>query len=283
MVPVNNNHIRVGELPRLVIVPISEIVFHEDYNEERVRTLTESMRRGNVLKNPPVAASHNVPGSYILLDGANRITALKSLEISDVVVQLIELDDPGLVILSWHHAVEGFEKGKFLDLIAGFPEFSVTPVTLEKFENRLNETICHIQFFDGSMFEVSAKGDIFSRVARLHELTSIYKGSQYMDRVSYTNLEHLKHNYSRFSCLMVFPEFTKEELLRITSANLKIPSGLTRITLPKRALRLNVPLDILRFQVSGDQKNHWLQNRINDQIKDKSIRFYREPTFLFDE
>jgi hypothetical protein len=278
-----NNHIKIGELPKLEILPISDIVFHEDYNEERVKTLAENMRRGNILKNPPVVASYQTPGSYILLDGANRLTALKSLDISDVVVQVIELDDPGLIILSWYHAVEGFEKELFLNLIAETPEFSITANESNEFNNQNNDLLCQIQFFDGSIYGVRARSDIFSRVHDLHKVTAIYHGSRYMDRVSYTNLEHLKHNYSRFSCLMVFPQFTKSELVQITAANLKIPSGLTRITLPKRALRLNVPLDILRFHVSPDQKNHWLQNRINEQIKDKSIRFYREPTFLFDE
>lgn len=283
MVPTNNNHIRIGELPKLEILPISQIVFHEDHNEERVKTLTESMRRGNILKNPPVVASHVTSGRYILLDGANRLNALMSLSISDVVVQVIDLDDPGLLVLSWHHAVEGFEKELFLNLIGETKELSITLNKSNGFNNQSKNLLCQIQFSDGSIYDVHARPDIISRVHHLHKITAIYKGSRYMDRVSYTNLDHLKHNYARFSCLLVFPEFTKSELLELTSANLKIPSGLTRITLPKRALRLNVPLDILRFDVSPDQKNHWLQNRINDQIKDKSIRFYREPTFLFDE
>ncbi len=279
----NNNHIRIGELPSLKILSISDIVFHEDYNEERVANLTESMRRGNILKNPPVVATHQTQGSYILLDGANRLTALKSLDISDVVVQVIELDDPGLLILNWHHAVEGVVKETFLNMITDIPEFSIKANELHKFENQSNNLLCQIQFFDGSIYNVHARSDMPLRVLDLHKVTELYRGPRCMDRVSYTNLEHLKHNYSNFSCLIVFPQFTKGELVQLTAEKLKIPSGLTRIILPKRALRLNVPLDILRFRVSADQKNHWLQNRINEQIKDKSIRFYREPTFLFDE
>jgi hypothetical protein len=83
--------------------------------------------------------------------------------------------------------------------------------------------------------------------------------------------------------LIVFRKISKEELVLVTQKQQKIPSGITRIILPKRALRINVPLDILRFDTSIEQKNHWLQKRINNQIKDKSIRFYHEPTFLFDE
>jgi len=101
--------------------------------------------------------------------------------------------------------------------------------------------------------------------------------------VSYTNLEHLKNNYSQFCALIVFRKLTKDELVEVTNNGMRIPSGITRIIMPKRALRINVPLDILRFDVSAEQKNYWLQNRINEQIRDKSIRFYHEPTFLFDE
>ena len=162
-------------------------------------------------------------------------------------------------------------------------------ITITEFsENKLKHTengdlLCQVQFNDGSVFAVHAHKNLFQRIEDLKNITNTYKGSQYMDRVSYTNLEHLKNNYPNFCALIVFRKITKDELVLVTQKQKKIPSGITRIILPKRALRINVPLDILRFDTSIEQKNHWLQKRINDQIKDKSIRFYHEPTFLFDE
>lgn len=282
MIQTNNKQLNIGELPQMKIVPIAEIIFHEDPDEERSARLVESIRKENKLKNPPVVASHAGNAKYILLDGANRLTALQQLDVPHVLVQVIDLFDPGLLLLHWHHAVEKFSKEEFLAQIQKLPEISITQrISLAKDEN--GDVLCQIQFADSSTYAVHAHSSLFQRVKDLQNITTVYKGFQYMDRVSYTNLEHLTKNYPRFCALIVFRQLRKEELVAVTDQGMRVPSGITRIILPKRALRVNVPLDILRFDVSVDQKNFWLQNRINEQIRDKSIRFYHEPTFLFDE
>ncbi|MFZ5517152.1 MAG: hypothetical protein ACOY90_10970 [Candidatus Zhuqueibacterota bacterium] len=280
----NDKLLKIGELPKLKILPISDIIFHEEPDTERSARLVEYLRKENRLKNPPVVATHAGTTKHILLDGANRLTALQKLDIPDVLVQEIDLFDPGLIFLQWHHAVEQFSKELFLSNIAKLPEISIAQTSGTSITNEEDgELLCQIQFADASIFAVRAHEDLFQRVRDLQGITDLYHGSQFMDRVSYTNLEHLKNNYPQFSALIVFRKITKEELVQVTDHGMRIPSGITRIILPKRALRLNVPLDLLRFDVSAAQKNHWLNKRINDQIKDKSIRFYHEPTFLFDE
>jgi len=284
VVHVNDKQLKIGELPNLKVVPISEIIFHEDPDEERSSKLIEEIRKENILKNPPVVATH--PGSQcsILLDGANRLTALRNLDIPDVLVQHIDLFDPGLIFLQWHHAVEKIAKETFLEKIINLPDLTITKSPNDALTTNDNgDLLCQIQFADHSIYAVHAHTDLFQRVRDLRNITNIYKGFQYMDRVSYTNLEHLKNNYSRFCALIVFRKLEKQELVDVTNNGMRIPSGITRIIMPKRALRINVPLDILRFDVSTEQKNYWLQKRINEQIRDKSIRFYHEPTFLFDE
>ena len=284
MIQGNNKQLKIGELPNLRIVPISEIIFHEDPDEERASKLIEYIRKENRLKNPPVVATHSSNNKSILLDGANRLTALRALNIPDVLVQHIDLFDPGLIFLQWHHAIEKFTKNSFLEKINYLPDITITKSPNDDLTaNDNGDLLCQIQFADRSIYVVHAHTDLFQRVKDLRNITDIYKGFQYMDRVSYTNLEHLKNNYSQFCALIVFRKLTKEELVEVTNNGMRIPSGITRIIMPKRALRINVPLDILRFDVSDEQKNYWLQNRINEQIRDKSIRFYHEPTFLFDE
>lgn len=288
MIRTTDKQLKIGELPQLKIVPISEIIFHEEPDTERASKLSDFIRRENRLKNPPVVATNTENNKYILLDGANRLTALQSLEIPDVLVQHIELFDTGLIFLHWHHTVEKFTKKSFLDQIQNLPAISIAQIKRGAINNDNDDEeeeklLCKIQFADASIYAVHAHENLFQRVTDLRNITSVYQSFRYMDRVSYTNLDHLKKNYPEFCAVIVFRKISKEELVAITNHNLRVPSGITRIILPKRALRLNVPLDILRFDVPIEQKNYWLHNRINEQIKDKSIRFYREPTFLFDE
>ena len=263
----NDRQLKIGELPKLKIVPINSITFHEDPDEERSTKLIEYLRKENILKNPPVVAKHDGSDQLILLDGANRLTALRKLKIPDVLIQEIELFDPGLTFLHWHHAVEHFSKEEFLEELTRITDISISTFNDNVLQHEENgDLLCQVQFGDGSVYAVHAHEDLFQRITDLKNITNIYKGSQYMDRVSYTNLDHLKMNYPNFCALIVFRKIIKKELVQLTQKGEKVPSGITRIILPKRALRINVPLDLLRFDVSTDQKNHWLQKRINNQI-----------------
>lgn len=280
----HDNHLKVGELPDLKIMPIQEIIFHEEPDLERSATLKLFLQKEGKLKNPPVVAQYEGYNHHILLDGANRITALKELEIKDVLVQRLDLFDPDLLFRHWHHAVEKFTKQEFLNKLAKIESINIEKKPQKEIDfHDDGRQLCQIQFADEDIYRITADCDLFKKVDILNMISSIYRGFAYMDRVSYTNLVHLKEHYPDFCAVVCFKKFTKEELIQIVQNNKKLPSGITRIILPKRALRLNVPLDILRFQAPIEEKNHWLQERINLQVKDKSIRFYYEPAFLFDE
>lgn len=281
----NDNHqLKIGELPQLQIVPIERILFHEENDPERTGQLAGQLRKEAILKNPPVVSPHHGNGKFVLLDGANRLKALESLGIPDVLVQVIDLSDPGLRLETWHHAIEHIGKDSLLNTLGAMPGISLqhsSPAAVKPLHR--NSLLCRLEFHDSTAFEVAARHTLNERLEDLRAITAVYRGSRFMDRVSYTNIDNLKKNYPVFRGLITFRPFTKEDLLEIAAKGLKIPSGITRIILPKRALRVNIPLDILRFEAVTDEKNHWLRKRIDDQIKNKSIRFYHEPTFLFDE
>jgi hypothetical protein len=282
--PESDNRLRAGELPHLEIIPIDQIVLHEEPDAERSSLLEITIEKEGILKNPPVVARYQGGGQSILLDGANRITALKNLDIGDVLVQQVDLFDPDLLLLHWHHAVESIDKNEFLDKLDSLDEVKIERQDQDSIsgDNDISK-LCEIQFVDKSVYKFTANNDLLENVDSLKQIVEIYKRSENMDRVSYTNLDHLKTHYPEFTAIVCFRTFTREELIQIIEHNKTLPCGITRIILPKRALRLNVPLDILRFDSPVSEKNHWLQQRLKLQVKNKSIRFYYESTFVFDE
>lgn len=273
-----NDQLKIGELPRLTILPIDDVLFHEEPDEERASLLTAKLEREGVLRNPPIVADVNGAKRRILLDGANRLTALRSLGFRHVLVQEIDLFDPGLVISQWHHAVERLDKSYFARRLAGIDGLVVRERALAT-----DATIARLQFPDQSIFCLCAEGDVFRIVHLLAQVTRLYHGSAYMDRVSYTNIEHLQRNYAEFSALVSFRTFSKEEIVQLTTNNVKVPSGITRVLVPKRALFFNLPLKVLASGGSTAELNQWLQQHLAEKIRSKSIRFYQEPTFIFDE
>jgi hypothetical protein len=276
----NNGDLKIGELPELHIVGLDDVVLHEDPDMERVARLIDRFSADGILKNPPVVG-RSKGHRRIVLDGANRVTALRKLGYSHVLVQELDLFEQGLSLGTWHHAIEGLTAQELLEHAASIPG-----VTLEEgMDHPADGTpdLARILFPDGKTISLEGATSLDERVIQLHSLTKVYHRFAHFDRVSYLNLDDLKRNYRRFSSLISFRPFTLEDLQELTHWDRRVPSGVTRILLPKRALRFNIQLEMLRAGLSVEEKESWLQQTILERVAEKSIRFYREPTFFFDE
>jgi hypothetical protein len=275
-----NNNLKIGELPELHIVGLNDVVLHEDPDMERVARLVDRFSADGILKNPPVAG-RSKGHRRIILDGANRVTALRKLGYSHVLVQELDLFDPGLALGTWHHAIERLDADDLLNHAAGIP--GVTLTEEEGDPTIQTPDLARFHFPGGRIVSLDGADGLDERVIQLHKLTKAYHRFAYFDRVSYTNLEDLVRNYRNFTALLMFRPFTLEDLQQLTHWDRRVPSGVTRILLPKRALRFNLQLEMLRAGLSVEEKEEWLQQTILEKVGDKSIRFYREPTFFFDE
>lgn len=278
--PEDTGALRVGELPELHMLALEDVVLHEDPDMERVTRLVDRFSADGVLKNPPVVgrSSGHRP---IVLDGANRVTALRKLDYSHVLVQVLDLSDPGLQLESWHHAVEHVQAEELLTRAAAVG--GVTLVEGEKPHISDPSVLARMRFPGRDTVTLRGAADLLERVRQLHEITRVYHRFSNFDRVSYSGMEHLVRNYRDFTALVSFRRFTIPDLQAITASQRTVPSGITRILLPKRALRFNLQLEILRAGLSLEEKEVWLQQTIREKVVDKAIRFYREPTFFFDE
>ncbi len=278
--PEDTGALRVGELPVLHMADLHQVVLHEDPDMERVARLVDRFSADGVLKNPPVVG-RNHGHRAIVLDGANRITALRRLHYSHVLVQELFLDDPGLRLESWHHAIEGIPAEELLAHAGSVSGVFLTPGE----EPHLSDAsvLARFRFPDGRSTTIKGSEKLMERVQQLHDITRIYHRFSSFDRVSYSGMEDLVRHYRGFTALLSFHRFTLPELAALTQQDARVPSGITRILLPKRALRVNVQLEILRAGLSLEEKETWLRQTIRRKVEEKAIRFYREPTFFFDE
>ena len=278
--PEDTGALRVGELPELHMVPLDAIVLHEDPDMERVARLVDRFSADGVLKNPPVVGRS--PGHrHIVLDGANRVTALRKLNYTHVLVQELNLFDPGLQLESWHHAVEHVTADELLAHAAGVE--GVRPVEGEAPHISHASVLARFRFPQRASVTLVGAEDLLERVRQLHGITRVYHRFSSFDRVSYSGMDHLLRNYRGFTGLISFRRFSLEDLQTVTNRERTVPSGITRILLPKRALRFNLQLELLRAGLSLEEKETWLQQTIRERVAEKAIRFYREPTFFFDE
>src|SRR5689334_23478622 len=102
------------DIPDLWLLPAESLVLHEHADEKRVARLEARLRTDGFLKNPPIVAP--IPGTnrYVVLDGANRTTAISRIGCPHVLVQLVDYKSGHVQLQTWHHLIAGRAPTTFL-------------------------------------------------------------------------------------------------------------------------------------------------------------------------
>jgi hypothetical protein len=268
-------------------LPADTLLLHEDVDSRRVEPLIERLRMDGVLKNPPVAApvagegsSGSDPCRYVILDGANRTTALWMLDAPHHLVQVVDYAEVELD--TWGHLVTDMPQAAFMRSL-GTARLNLDLTTGQDAREQLarREIAASIAHPNGQVLAVPGR---VCETEALRRLTSVYSGRSIIHRVTADNLADLLPYHDGVAALVRFPRYTRDEILHLASNGHKLPTGITRHVIPGRALRVNLPLLALMDEGrTTEQKNEWLQTWISHKLACREIRYYQEATFLFDE
>ena len=116
-------HQRQPEMPTLQVLPVAQLLLHEQHDTQRSEPLQQRLQQEGMLKNPPIVAPIATNGSdqdelrYVVLDGANRVTVMRALGIAHIAAQVVDYEDPELVLDTWHHLIKGMHGQRLLDLL----------------------------------------------------------------------------------------------------------------------------------------------------------------------
>jgi hypothetical protein len=270
--------------PILRIVPIEQIRFHEAPETDRAARLVERLAEDRHILNPPIVAPLKGAEGYLLIDGANRISAMRLLGYNCVPVQIINYDDPALRLGSWHHAVMRLSWSYWIEqLVAqGLP---VNSASVEEAEGALaTQHACAALFpMQATAAVIPASKNLRADVHMITRLIDTYKKSHSFERVDQTNLAELANFYPGLAAVVRFSPFAKSEVMQLVTDNLKLPTGLTRHSIPGRVLRVNIQLDVLKSDLSLEDKNEWLEAFVRMRMQERHVRFYPESVFIFDD
>lgn len=266
-------------LPDLRIVARQEVFLHEEADPARVDRLVHRLRADGVLRNPPAAAP--LPGGgFVVLDGANRVSALARLGLRVVPLQVVAYDDPALRLDVWRHLL--VEPLDFAGLLRAKDLHPVEMAPADAARALDDRTVATYLLTGARALAVPLSPD--RRLATtLSQVVETYKGRAGIYRVPTEDLEALTDAYGTVAAVVVFPQLTKRDILEIAGSPAKLPSGVTRHLIPGRALRVNVPLDALERDEDLAAKNRWLAGLVRRRLLDHSVRHYPEGAFLFDE
>jgi hypothetical protein len=279
--------LHIGQLPTVKVVKIASLEFHERPDSQRFHYIKRRISLDGYLRNPPIVARDGTNGSRILIDGVNRIEALRQLGVPHVLVQEVDFADGDLTLSTWHHIVEGYEPAELMCEISRFAEVKASEPLFTPEGDYVPQfpegSACAVVFPDRRCYIVSAPRTLEGRIEAMSHVVEVLKSGTTRDRVSYTNMGDLARNYSNLSALVCYKDYSKAEVLEYAAKGKRFPSGVTRFSVPKRALSLCVPLTLLRDRDSLEGKQARVDMLIDNKIKQRKIRFYEEPTFNFDE
>ena len=273
------------EIPDLRFVATNDLALHEQHDVSRSAPLAERIKRDGFLKNPPIVAPINGDERFVVLDGANRTTSLSEMRIPHIIVQVVDYEDPDLVLDTWHHLVAEFDRDVFyaeIHKIEGIT-FDKTDLMHARAALARRSAIAYLVSPDGDVFVARGEEDLHARAQLLNDLVDVYRFCGRIFRVNTDRLEHLEPYYENITALVVFPRYEPAEIIELARNGARLPAGITRHIIPRRALRLNISLALMAEHKPLEEKNEWLQAWIRTKLANKEIRYYQESTWLFDE
>lgn len=271
------------EVPVLRIVSVGDLVLHEETDPQRASRLMERIREDGLLKNPPVVTPLDDTARYVVLDGANRTEALRGLGVRDAIVQVVDYGD--VPVDTWNHLVADIDDEDLFGAILGISGLDVRPSDLATARQLWQERaiLAYIVSRDGDVHVVESGGNLRRNAHLLNEMSNVYRGHATIYRVQTDNTNELLSYYDNVAATIIYPPFEPVDILHLASNSAKLPTGITRHVIPRRALRVNIGLSRLMANDPLDDKNAWLQAWVRRKLQRKEVRYYTEPTYMFDE
>jgi hypothetical protein len=275
----------ITSLPHLEQIPLTSLVIHEWHDKQRTPLLISRILESGVWRNPPlVTPLRDDSQRYMVLDGANRVTALQEMGYPHAVVQVVNPDDPGLRLYNWNHVVWGWKPDELISAIQQVPEINLARGTMTRPDISGDDGLALVQLPRGDLFTIKiAAQSLISRVELLNAIVGSYKDQTRLDRTNEWSVVRLNASYPDLSGLVIFPHFEIHQVLRLAGEGCLLPTGITRFMVSPRVLHLNYPLDAMIAQKPIAEKNEELQRFIQKRISEKGVRDYAEATYLFDE
>jgi len=275
----------IPNLPTLRILPLESLILHEEHDFQRSQPLVRKLRAAGILRTPPIVMPlADESNRYMVLDGANRVTSLQEMEFPHIVAQVVDANNLNVNLQTWNHVIWGMKSKSLMSKLRKIKEFELIKINTRKSMDAPLYVPVQIRLADGHFYYLKeTPSDLPIHINTLHKIVNTYRTSASLDRTSQTLIDSFKPIYSDLTALIIFPTFKIKTILKLAAQQIVLPTGITRFTVSPRALHLNYPLHELSSGKPIEYKEEFLNEWIEERVKNKGVRLYSEATFLFDE
>lgn len=283
----------IPPIPDLRLVPVTDVLPHEEHDAQRSGPLVKRIEDSGVWLNPPIVApldSQLEEGqSFALLDGANRYHCVLELGYPHILVQVVDYKSEFIQLETWNHVLSDIPPEEILPKIYKLQgihaEHSDTLTAQSALARR--EAIAYLRVLKGTdwvLMLIADTQDVRERNASLRTLVNTYKNAARLDRITGDNPQQVKRIHPDASMVVIFPHYEPAEILVAARDRIHLPPGISRHIVQGRAMRLNYPLDAMADETTDLRtKNEHLQKWVQERFAAKSVRFYEESMFIYDD
>lgn len=262
--------------PNLRIVGIEAVLPHEKGDFQRSQPLIALLKQADYFTNPPVVA--DLAGDkYIIMDGSNRHISMKSLGFKHIMVQIAEYDSDFVELGVWQHIVANWDAQRFLRMLDALDQIEVR-------DGWDSKAAAQVLLRDGPVYSIRAVVDsLAQRNATLRRVVESYHRNAALYRTPLTDPGLIWSMFPSGVALVMFPPYQPQDIIDAALQAAFLPPGVSRHIIHGRALNLNYPMDRLRAPLPLASKNEQLQDWLRAQYAKRSVRYYAEGTYHFDE
>ena len=263
--------------PDLRIVPAESLLPHEEHDHQRALPLVERLKTETFIINPPIVAPID-DDQFVILDGANRCYALRTLGYPHMIVQVVSFERTSVELLTWNHIISHWDAQIFLQQLQVLPQLSIT-------EGQHHQAVAHLVTRSQQIFALCAPAsNIHEQNAALRQVVRLYQQNAVLYRTPLSDPEEIWPLYPEAVGLLFFPPYQPADIIAAARLKAYLPPGVSRHIVHGRALRVNYPIAHLKDSDTPlQEKNEALLRWLQEKLARRQVRYYAESTYQFDE
>ena len=259
---------------QLDVISFDSLILFEKFDPIRTERLVKKIFDEQDFFNPITVALYK--GKYIVIDGVNRLEALRRLGVKNIFVCLVDYCSRSQVELKNNAHFLHLNKEKFYKLLDdnNIEYRFVEGVEVDQILN--SGGVCAV-IENGKKYLALSDHNPCSLVDFLNKLVTIYVGKYEVYRLS-----ELSQDAQNFGLKVLFPLFKISQIVKMAEEGVYLQSGITWHALRNSIIHFSFPLSVLK-EKTVKEAQLFLRTLVDKKIENKKVRYYPSNIYICDE
>jgi len=267
---------------RLKIIQIESLMTYEDYDPIRTKKIIDNIVKSGYFINPIIVGTIGQQNRFLVVDGANRLQAMRELGAKCILAQVVDYLNPDEIELRGNEHYLDMPGDKFLELMRrnNLKFNKLKNIKHSQLTNLLNDVknLCLI-YLEKEVYSIPACGTLKNDLGVLNKLIRSYKGKAAIKRKS--EVGNLVDN---IKVLIKFKNFSPSDIVEAVLQKLRFESGITWHLISNNIIHFKVPAhDLITGFEDETKATAYIKKIIKEKTNNLSIRRYLSNVYVCDE